>query len=433
MRPERRGLWVALTLTILAPLLTQCQLRNTPARALAGAVPIADSAATDGPSLQPGVVEVPTPSGGVITGLDCFSCHNPLQDNEGRLRFSHDTHRKQDLHCSACHTSEDHLAAPAELASQTHAWGVSRHCAACHDGKKAADGCRVCHTDANVIKPETHRRADFPRGHGNDGSAASCRSCHEQSQCDNCHGLSLPHPAGFRAGHGPMAKQRSELCGTCHDPQWCTACHNGMPMPHPAGFITVHGRMDQRKCGTCHERAECQSCHQESNPHPTGFGADHKVAATGNKPACATCHSQSYCDNCHGLRLPHAVGFDKNHGAPAKSRPASCLKCHRQAECDSCHGRPMPHPPGFTTTHGSEALGGSEDCGRCHTSTECRACHGTTMPHPRDYIYGHNNEARYGQSQPCAKCHQTDFCGQCHSQEQLSGETVETNAKKPQS
>lgn len=425
MSSHRRASLLALLLALLAPLLTHCGLRDgtqtTPLQRAARTEAMTD----EGASLLPGVTGVPTVEGNVLTGLTCFECHTPLEDMQGRVRFSHQNHTDRGLHCNQCHTAEDHTPVPADKVGIQHSWGVSRHCGACHDGNQAPDDCRTCHTAGEVIMPESHKRADFARGHGQDAPQETCLTCHTQRQCDNCHGLSLPHPAGFAASHGPMAKSQSELCGTCHTPSYCNDCHGGFPMPHPAGFIDVHGQHDQRQCSTCHTQRDCDSCHARNNPHPSNFGTTHGPAAKRDDPKCATCHTQSYCDSCHGLRLPHPTGFDTQHGAQAKSSPDSCAKCHQQRECDDCHGRPMPHPADYERVHGLEALGRSEDCGRCHTSNDCRDCHGATVPHPRNYIYGHAGEAKFGQEQPCVKCHQSNYCEQCHTPEQLAGEAEE--------
>lgn len=411
MGRSRRASLIALCCAALVPLLTQC----------GPAVRGKQQAAVTSAHLKPGVTAVPTADGKTITGLTCFECHTPLADAPARVRFSHAKHADRGLHCNACHTAEDHAKQPADKAVARHTWGVSKACVACHDGQQASDKCRTCHADTAVIKPASHQRAGFPRGHGRDEATLSCTYCHQRRECSNCHGLELPHPSGFAGSHMADAKAKPKVCGQCHEPQWCANCHNGLTMPHPATFKAVHGRTDQRLCAKCHEKDDCTRCHSSRNPHGQDFVTRHPAAAKQNQPACGVCHQQNFCDSCHGLKMPHPPTFGAQHGKDAKRSPKTCAKCHDKATCNNCHGREMPHPDSFVKTHGKEALAGREDCGRCHQSRDCQACHGTAMPHPSGFVYGHNGEVKFGEKSLCAKCHNTKFCTQCHTKDQMAG------------
>jgi hypothetical protein len=85
--------------------------------------------------------------------------------------------------------------------------------------------------------------------------------------------MEVPHEVGFVQVHGAQLKSGSVKqadCLVCHQTSSCFSCH-GIAMPHPAGFVKAHrqqvARLGEKVCYRCHEAASCPSCHQR-HIHP---------------------------------------------------------------------------------------------------------------------------------------------------------------------
>jgi hypothetical protein len=397
MSRRRQTDWALWALLLVWPCLTQC-----------GRAPLISRPA------PPAKVAAPDAAGGggEITGLPCFECHTALSDQSGKIRFEHKAHAAYGAHCNVCHGPQDHAQPPAGAAP--HTFGVAKACKLCHDGQRAPDTCRTCHTDTEKIKPTSHRRADFDRTHGREQATLDCSNCHQREWCARCHGLQLPHPAGWAASHAAAAKAQPKVCGQCHEPARCLECHNGLPMPHPATFLAVHGRSDQRLCAKCHQADFCRRCHDSRSPHPSDWPSTHGQQRAAMN--CAACHAKDFCAGCHGLTMPHPANWSSAHGAAARRQPAVCARCHQTSTCAGCHGLPMPHPAGWAVGHGQAATQDRVICGRCHAQTFCRDCHGLEMPHPAGFVTAHGAVGSFDAKGVCLKCHQGKFCRQCHQQ-----------------
>jgi predicted CXXCH cytochrome family protein len=107
---------------------------------------------------------------------------------------------------------------------------------------------------------------DAERTHGM-GDLQTCKACHAQQYCVDCHKMELPHPPKFMGQHGGSVV-RGELtredCASCHEKSSCDSCH-GLPMPHPGDFLKDHAQttrdLGQQACFSCHREKTCQSCH----------------------------------------------------------------------------------------------------------------------------------------------------------------------------
>ncbi len=167
-------------------------------------------------------------------------------------RFDHAAHEKAlvraKVGCVACHQ----VGAPAagQDAAQLAATWLGAPKAVCHECHAPGEGalgvgpgqrgapraCGSCH--AETPRPDTHV-AGWVQHHGLDATAsgATCRDCHERSDCVDCH------------------DRRENSEHRVHDPTW----------------LTVHGieaRANPGACDSCHVQAECTSCHQSG----LGFG-----------------------------------------------------------------------------------------------------------------------------------------------------------------
>ncbi len=101
-----------------------------------------------------------------------------------------------------------------------------------------------------------------------------CGGCHDQSSCDSCHGIRMPHTREFRlTGHARPGVEDlwfngGKTCSKCHNEtrRPCTGCHQAMPS-HGLTWSKYH-QGDPRGC-SCHARTEhlygrviCELCHE---------------------------------------------------------------------------------------------------------------------------------------------------------------------------
>ncbi|MCP4230536.1 MAG: hypothetical protein GY771_10380 [bacterium] len=156
------------------------------------------------------------------------------------------------------------------------------------------------------------------------------------------------HDRGWIDDHGADAKMDSKSCETCHDREYCNACHfsdNPLETYHDSNYVythTVDRFIDKTECASCHDAESfCNSCHAAAAGRP----ADHLVSGwttTGHpEPAredlerCAVCHSEGVgddvCLQCHRVGIsPHGGDFGVELGdEPWASDPnAVCYNCH---------------------------------------------------------------------------------------------------------
>ncbi|MFW5876805.1 MAG: cytochrome c3 family protein [Myxococcota bacterium] len=264
----------------------------------------------------------------------CVECHTlsstprRLAESRKYLRFRHDTHLEE-LHgnCVRCHTGvgREGGEATAPMAA----------CLGCHEHKDefAIRQCDQCHMDLHteVAFPETHlvHDAHFVRQHGVQAASAGdlCSSCHRESFCAECHGVTVPelpvrmrftetvgrtlHRANFFARHAEEARGSPGLCSTCHAERFCADCHldeevhatiPGARNPHPPGWVgalseqNAHGpaaRRDPASCAGCHGgggQMLCVRCHQVGgiggSVHPPGWSSRKDMTDL----PCRLCH-----------------------------------------------------------------------------------------------------------------------------------------------
>lgn len=151
----------------------------------------------------------------------CLSCHpeEKLYTFDENLIFSHQRHFDEGVVCNTCHHSQGALVYTP----------VKEDCISCHADRGLPIGCATCHQDVEILKPESHIKAEFDLAHG--------RMSLDLNSCNECHGAK----------------------------RFCIDCH-GVPMPHPQDYLTIHPSQvmgEPVKCATCHGKQPCQSCHDE--------------------------------------------------------------------------------------------------------------------------------------------------------------------------
>ncbi len=215
---------------------------------------------------------------GVVSSQGCASCHRQqitgtATVTDRSLKVSHKEPLEAGAECIDCHRLDggvvsDHVAGMAP-------------CTRCHDGEIASIECSVCHIGdpAGAVRAD---RAKPKNGGTRLVSNPKCDGCHsDQSECDSCHGLRLPHSDQFKAtGHAREAtvdlwSNGGKRCGKCHyqDHNDCGECHEPF-LAHSTIWIQGHGvnRSFASSCA-CHEKLRydkeqpwCTVCHDTRPP-----------------------------------------------------------------------------------------------------------------------------------------------------------------------
>lgn len=209
----------------------------------------------------------------------CANCHDRLDREldwrrDRKLIFNHPAHFARGIRCAACHQEFPHKPGRiVHVAVET--------CFTCHgtshgpQGLLAPTGCDVCHTaDIAPITPD-HAQEIWVKLSGEGLALHStdakenrlyCKMCHEQSYCDSCHRMEIPHPAGWvPGGHPSVAATEREACTMCHEQQkFCDECHHVDYASLP-DWKTQHKRFPlvdgADSCFKCHQPTYCSACH----------------------------------------------------------------------------------------------------------------------------------------------------------------------------
>jgi hypothetical protein len=278
----------------------------------------------------------------------CVACHpgyrpdapvDRLSIPAPSLVFSHAAHATAP--CATCHPS----VATSDLATRA-ALPLMSTCFTCHDGTAAPRTCTTCHlADGGglvqtalvdgVLAPRTDQLGDahdagWLRRHAVPARApeATCRSCHAESDCTDCH-AGTTKPFAFHAGdyaltHAIEARRGVPDCTVCHrQATFCVGCHERTG-------VGVRGE------------SEFSSTAPDRRFHPGAFGGPaHAREAKRNLDACASCHRDDFCATCHTAEpgtpqiSPHPPGWRGSTTCRAmdKRNRRLCLRCHvTQAE-----------------------------------------------------------------------------------------------------
>ena len=231
--------------------------------------------------------------------------------------------------CSSCHAMDD---ATLSAARSVHA---DVPCLACHTRPGLLGSLRYVPTLAREglatvtgwdIAGSVLDAAPCTRCHSDLTTSATLKATHSKARtdCTSCHGdvahpeLALvsarptpgpsgePHPQGYVQTHGQEAVANPASCSTCHQPEFCQACHFRATFPHPQGWIQKHGKVEETK------------------------GAS----------ACTLCHPSTFCVGCHGTEIPHQPTWLGEHWRALQDASTSpCLVCHPPRDCTTCHSR----------------------------------------------------------------------------------------------
>ncbi len=157
--------------------------------------------------------------------------------------YDHDAHKdantKAGLGCTACHSLGPGGSGPT--------------------GMKASlllereQLCHGCHVKGAALPIADAKRVRGPR---------SCEGCHSTTPQPSSHG------AGWKDGHGAEARMDASSCRGCHRQRDCVDCHERKESTrfrvHDRSWEWVHGiaaRTDPASCDGCHLQADCVACH----------------------------------------------------------------------------------------------------------------------------------------------------------------------------
>lgn len=234
----------------------------------------------------------------------CEVCHAdflemPPQTPDHDLIFSHEVHLSLGQACDTCHRPPlGHFDAPAPMMMS---------CLSCHEGETAPHQCVNCHRKIDEIAPGY----DEPVVHLDPDvlERRTCEKCHDvQVWCEQCHGVVMPHPAGWEVSHTGFAFSHADTCEKCHqsrDVTFCVRCH-GVEMPHPPFWYSNHGDIagdNPSSCVSCHPRSPqfCNSCHHAGYSPTAAWTSDEHgpIVEQRGTGACFVCHEQVSCEECH--------------------------------------------------------------------------------------------------------------------------------------
>ena len=172
----------------------------------------------------------------IVAVGDCESCHTPYSDH-GKLSWGKQA-------CATCHGAVP-LPHPANFRSQM--GRVAKKvgfatCLQCHNTPEARGNCTPCHQGGPKKAIQWH---GMPVSHANHAKQGlDCTTCHTElnahggmalspQECNDCHGLKMPHPDDWVETHGKVMVERKDLtndtCSTCHEGgmagEFCQTCH----------------------------------------------------------------------------------------------------------------------------------------------------------------------------------------------------------------
>ncbi len=208
-------------------------------------------------------------------------------------------------------------------------WMKMSACCRCHgleEGSLATGACAACHPPGFELKPDDHRAEGFyPAGHAKmaleeiervKAAEAAAAAYREKESKKTTDGASLGIEKAYAGGGGynpweekiPSAGEVN-YCSTCHAEKFCSDCH-GLPMPHPSDFQAGHGdlgRSSPKVCATCHAQGGkaddtrfCNACHHPDGDPALPWIPQHVDAVrTSGAQACFKCHKPTYCAGCH--------------------------------------------------------------------------------------------------------------------------------------
>lgn len=267
----------------------------------------------------------------------CTQCHDlenrPVTPSSGIL-IDHQKHSAEDVTCTTCHNRVAHPEEDIELTLSEHGhenWMTMDACFRCHGlepAAKAPGACTACHPASFDLTPASHDATGWYRTYGaSKGHAEAAKE--ESASVSEAATRAAEHPAlDPEEAEGPVLTPAAteNSCFTCHKPGFCSDCH-GVAMPHPAGFAKDHGKAGVARpqvCARCHARSAaeakgtsfCNACHHPRSTPGKPWQRQHPSAVVADGAgSCLDCHDTLYCETCH-VSGPEAAArvFQQQYG-----------------------------------------------------------------------------------------------------------------------
>lgn len=217
-------------------------------------------------------VDGPTGYSTPVSDDVCLDCHDPNRKATSgyRITIDHVEHAKRNGSCVSCHVRTAH-----PQSTRGTALSLMSQCYTCHGTPKypeASTECATCHPSGFEHRPSSHVATGWESDHGDlsQSDEGLCLMCHQPAYCDSCHGVEMPHPAGWAgdpAGHPAVAQEDPRLCDRCHGggPDLCSMCHHVSYDPVQGPWVDQHDLEVKQEgsdyCAKCHTRAYCSYCH----------------------------------------------------------------------------------------------------------------------------------------------------------------------------
>lgn len=238
-------------------------------------------------------------AGAYVDPRRCLGCHGAVR--EGVIEVRGVKVRHQDFldlgtDCLTCHGDAGHASVRGVQGQP-----VMNSCMSCHNDESASAACDVCHVQDPGI------RAVAARG-GQMNTVGirptDCYGCHAEPACNECHGVTMPHPEGF-------SFPPPEGVGIRYGQQWAPQAGSGFP----PGSHARDGFVNRELCFRCHHAPGrvfepddsgcwCHGLFGFMHGGPAWI-AEHGLQATGQKTGtlsqCAGCHGvpEAHCGFCH--------------------------------------------------------------------------------------------------------------------------------------
>lgn len=202
---------------------------------------------------------------GYVASKSCDSCHGPqvavtMTNPDKAVRISHKEPIDAGAQCTDCHHIRGGIIGPDTTGMLP--------CLRCHDNVKASAECSSCHT-GDIALAITGRSEPTTETAQRLIPTPDCGGCHDQTSCDSCHGIRMPHTQEFmayahaREGVEDLWFNGGRTCAKCHNDESrpCTSCHKAKFLSHGTKFSATHSQGSGTGIG-------CDNCHAEMSYRP---------------------------------------------------------------------------------------------------------------------------------------------------------------------
>lgn len=257
-------------------------------------------------------------------------------------RFEHRAHLEEyakDVSCSSCHLHEAELIVPER-----------KVCLDCHE--------QAFVSAAELPATRTHGPV-WALQHREEAKSKTidCAACHEQDYCLECHksgrademgafgnNMINVHRSDFHVSHPIAARTDPQLCSSCHENNFCVACHDDFRVGRSSGAshrrvfdLGLNGDIDAIHAGFTPD-VQCDACHLQGSVAPDfhTWSVGHARDARKNLATCQSCHPDGdVCIKCHSAR-GGAVGYNP-HGKDWDDRKSRLNDASNGKTCRKCH------------------------------------------------------------------------------------------------